>query len=281
MELHCDIASVRAATSADRFAGREIAFVPTMGALHAGHLTLIRRAREIASRVVVSIYVNPLQFGPKEDFSRYPRDLERDLLLSKETGATDVFAPDTTELMSAGLDITVNPGPQGKTLCGRSRPGHFGGVLTIVAKLFNLVQPTVAVFGWKDAQQLILIRKMVQDLSFPVRVEGVETVRESDGLAMSSRNAYLSAKERSEAPWIHRALASARDCAVAGGEGRATRLSRHAIEQIHANTGARIDYVNVVALDNLRQLKTVEPGNTMIAAAAYFGATRLIDNVRF
>lgn len=281
--LFDEIQTLRKALEKDRRAGRAIAFVPTMGYLHEGHASLIRHAATLAPRVVVSIFVNPLQFGPQEDYGRYPRDLEHDKQLAEAAGATDIFAPASPEaIIPRGLCVEVDPGPLAKTLCGKSRPGHFKGVTTIVTKLFHIVQPSVAVFGWKDAQQLIIIRKMVQDLDFPIQIEGVETMRERDGLAMSSRNTYLTKEERRQASWIYKALDAARAKALSGTEFRCSRLTRDVCDAISANmSGARVDYVRVVSLRDLQPLRLVEPGNTMIAAAVYVGKTRLIDNVRF
>lgn len=279
--IHRDANSLRERLSSSRDASdsSEIAFVPTMGYLHEGHATLIRRAAELAPRVVVSVFVNPLQFGPNEDFDRYPRDLDRDVRVAGEAGATDIFVPAAADLTPSGLRVTVDPGPLADSLCGRSRPGHFRGVATIVLKLFNLVRPDVAVFGWKDAQQLVIIRRMVEDLNIPVRIEGVETIREPDGLAMSSRNVYLSPEERCQAPAIQQGLQRAA-ALFQSGERCAERLEAEARHHIEQNTAARIDYVQAVPLSTLQPAEKLQPGNTLIAAAAFFGTTRLIDNVR-
>lgn len=271
---------MRDALAPSRREGCAISFVPTMGYLHDGHAALIRRAAQLGRRVVVSVFVNPLQFGPNEDYERYPRDEERDRQIAREAGATDVWFPDTVDLTPPGLIIGVDPGPMARVLCGKSRPGHFRGVCTIVAKLFHIVQPDVAVFGWKDAQQLVIIRKMAADLNFPVRIEALDTVREPDGLAMSSRNTYLSADERQRAVWLSRALFEVRELAVSGREWRCRVLEKHAAALITQRGLAKLDYVRVVALSDLQPLRTVEPGNTLVAAAAWFGRTRLIDNVR-
>jgi pantoate--beta-alanine ligase len=258
-----------------------IAFVPTMGYLHEGHATLIRRARELAPIVVVSVFVNPLQFGPHEDYNEYPRDIEHDKKVIIESGGTTLFYPSADLLTPPDLTVTVNPGPLAEVLCGRSRPGHFRGVCTIVAKLFHIVQPDYAVFGWKDAQQLIIIKKMVQDLNFPVEIVGVETVREPDGLAMSSRNTYLSAEERKRAPILYEALRKAQETALANPSVDRESLIREIEHAIITKMGARIDYIEIVRQSDLSQLDKPEFGNTMIAAAVYLGKTRLIDNVRF
>lgn len=273
------IAAVQRVLKSARIAGEKIAFVPTMGYLHEGHATLIRRAARLAPHVVVSIFVNPLQFGPSEDFARYPRDLARDTRIAREAGATVLFVPEASEITPASLLVTVDPGPLADTLCGASRPGHFRGVCTIVNKLFNIVRPDMALFGWKDAQQLLILRKMVADLNQAVKIVGVETVREADGLAMSSRNSYLSPQERAEAPRIQQALTWARTKALSGSSPAV--LHRELKKRIGAISGARIDYVEIVGVNDLRPLKRVVRGNTMIAAAVFVGKTRLIDNVRF
>lgn len=283
MELFDNIADLRASLGHARRFGVPIAFVPTMGYLHKGHATLVSRAAELAGpdgRVVVSIFVNPLQFGPSEDFECYPRDLDRDRAIASEAGATDIYYPSVAELTPADLVVKVEPGVLATRMCGASRPGHFAGVTTIVSKLFNIVQPDVAVFGWKDAQQLLIIRKMVRDLNFPVEVVGVETVREPDGLAMSSRNVYLSPDDRAQAVWISRALQTVRE-AVVGGETSASALKRLVREIIEKETSARIDYVEIARMSDLGEPEVVEAGNTLLAVAAYFGKTRLIDNARF
>jgi pantoate--beta-alanine ligase len=274
------IPELRSALAEHRRSGKPLAFVPTMGYLHEGHATLIRKAREMADRVVVSVFVNPLQFGPGEDFERYPRNPGRDLDIARTNGATDMFMPSAQEFTPASITVTVDPGPMARVLCGKSRPGHFAGVATIVAKLFHVVEPTHAIFGWKDAQQFVILRRMVKDLDFAIEMVGVETIREPDGLAMSSRNVYLSPAERAEAPQIQAALACARDRAATGGELRASVLVREIRDHITAHTSARVDYVKAVSLDNLCPLNRIQPGNSLIAVAAWFGRARLIDNVR-
>lgn len=258
-----------------------VAFVPTMGFLHEGHAALIRRAAQLAPRVVVSIFVNPLQFGPNEDLDRYPRDFERDKQICAAAGATDIYFPAADELTPPGIETFVDPGRLADCLCGRSRPGHFRGVCTIVAKLFNIVQPGVAVFGWKDAQQQIILRKMVRDLNIPLRIEGVETVREPDGVAMSSRNTYLTEIQRAQAVNLYLGLSEARDLAVADEETDADMLCEIIAGMISDNTTGEIDYIECVTADTLRPLHQIHRGNTMIAAAVRFANTRLIDNVRF
>ena len=264
-----------------RRSGRRVVLVPTMGALHVGHLALVDRARRAAGRagvVVVSIFINPLQFGPKEDLSRYPRPLTRDLAYCRARGVDVVFHPDRPGAMYApDHSVEVNETRLSGGLCGRSRPGHFRGVCTVVAKLFHLVQPDAAVFGMKDYQQLAIVRRMVRDLDFPVRILPHPTEREPDGLARSSRNAYLSADERAQAPAVRRALLAA--AALAGtGERRAVALREAMVAEIVARAPlARVDYLEVVDAENLEPVDVLR-SPTLLAAAVFFGNTRLIDN---
>jgi pantoate--beta-alanine ligase len=261
-------------------AGR-VYFVPTMGALHQGHATLVREARKLAvetGRVAVSIFVNPLQFGPNEDFDRYPRTLDADLAACEEAGADVVFAPSAREVYEPDRSISVNEGSLSKLLCGRSRPGHFDGVCTVVAKLFNLMQPNEAIFGKKDYQQLAIIRRMVRDLNFPVTVHGMETVREADGLAMSSRNRYLAAAERAQASGLYGALRLARD-AWLGGVTESPHLLALINQHLAENASlGRKDYVEIVNRHTLQPLEVVEDDG-LIALAVFFEKARLIDNV--
>jgi pantoate--beta-alanine ligase len=267
---------VRAVIGAVRAGGRQIAFVPTMGFLHEGHLTLIDRARELADFVVLSIFVNPLQFGPSEDLDRYPRDLERDLELARGRGVDLVFAPSVEEMYPRGEPrVAVVPGPAADTLCGASRPGHFRGVLTVVAKLFGIVQADVAVFGQKDFQQAALIRAMVEDLDFHTRVEVAPTVREPDGLAMSSRNVFLSADERGQALSLSRGLGRARALFEAG-ESDAGTLRAALLNELSA-AGIQAEYGEAVDPRTLAPVERALPG-TVLAVAARVGKTRLIDN---
>lgn len=263
-----------------RGAGRVI-FVPTMGALHEGHAALVREARRRAgteARVVASIFVNPLQFGPDEDFDRYPRTLEADLDLCARAGADLVFAPPVSEVYHADRSIQVLEGSLSQVLCGASRPGHFDGVCTVVAKLFNLAQPDEAVFGKKDWQQLAIIRRMVRDLDFPVRVHGLDTVREADGLAMSSRNRYLTPEERAQAPALHAALREARACWQSGRTEAAALLSGIRAHLAGAAPLGRVDYAALVDKHTLQPLtEAAERG--IFALAVFFGKARLIDNL--
>lgn len=277
MELVRGIAEVRQRVGAARGGGGRIALVPTMGFLHEGHLSLLDRAREVADYSVMSVFVNPLQFGPTEDFHRYPRDLERDLRLASERGVDLVFAPDEEELYPRRLTVAVTPKRLADRLCGMSRPGHFEGVLTVVAKLFGIVQPDVGVFGQKDFQQWVLIRRMVQDLDYPVEIEVSPTVREADGLAMSSRNQYLDDEERGRALRISRSLAEAVRQFRAGRRD-AERLKLEIRARLEAGGGLDVEYVDIVTADGLESVVTV--GNdAVVAVAARVGSTRLIDNV--
>jgi pantoate--beta-alanine ligase len=261
-----------------RAEGAKIALVPTMGALHAGHLALLDRAAELGDRVVLSIFVNPLQFGEGEDLDRYPRTLERDLEQAAARGAALAFVPDVEVMYPHGLPrVTVDPGPAGDRLCGAFRPGHFRGVLTVVARLFGLVRPEVAVFGRKDAQQAALIRQMVRDLELGVEIEVAPLVREEDGLALSSRNAYLTPFERRTAPLLFRALVET-DRAFRDGERDAARLEAFARGGLDRAREFRTDYVELVDPGTLDPLPRAEAG-ALLAAAAWLGKTRLIDNV--
>ena len=252
-----------------------VVLVPTMGALHAGHAALIRSARKLAGlrgSVVVSIFVNPIQFGPKEDFSAYPRPFRKDVATCRSAGADVVFAPSVEELYAPEASIMVDESRLSHALCGRSRPGHFRGVCTVVAKLLLIVQPTHAVFGEKDWQQLAILRRMVRDLNFPVKVIGHPTIREPDGLATSSRNAYLTADERSIAPLIYTALQSG------ASKKSAPAVEATAKKAISVILGARLDYVEAVDAASLEPLKNRKsPGR--LAAAVFLGKARLIDNI--
>lgn len=254
-----------------------IVLVPTMGALHEGHLSLIRRARKLAGpkgKVVATIFVNPTQFGPKEDLSRYPRPLSRDKQLCKQTGVDMLFLPSAKEIYPEGFETYIIPASMAEGLCGASRPGHFRGVCTVVAKLFNIICPQIAVFGQKDFQQLAVIRAMARDLNFPVKIVGAPTVREKDGLALSSRNQYLNEEERRQAPVIRQALLRAR---VVGGS--PAKIRKSALQTIGTAPLARIDYLEVVDAGTLTPWTRKTKGPLLVAAAVFFGKTRLIDNI--
>lgn len=272
------IGATREYVAAERRAGARIALVPTMGALHEGHLQLVDHARRHADRVLISVFVNPLQFGPGEDFTRYPRNAEGDTRLARARGVDAVFAPPVEEVYPDGASgvIISAPGLRDR-LCGAFRPGHFDGVLTVVAKLFNIVLPDVAVFGQKDFQQAVLIRRMARDLDFPLRIEVAPIVREPDGLAMSSRNAYLAGSERTRATALYRGLRAAQD-AWRTGERDAPSLELTARSVIDAEGGVAVQYLEVVHPETLEGVSRAEPGS-VIAVAAFVGGTRLIDNL--
>jgi pantoate--beta-alanine ligase len=271
------IADVRATVAEARKAGKRVGLVPTMGALHAGHASLIRTARAQADFTVVSIFVNPTQFGPQEDFSRYPRTFEADRELCGAVGVDCIFAPTPAEVYPDGFCTYVEVAGLGDHLCGTSRPGHFRGVATVVLKLFNIVLPDIAFFGQKDAQQARIIQQMAHDLDLLVRVEIVPTVREPDGLAMSSRNRYLDASQRPSAVVLHRALERAKSQAAAG-ERDARRLEALLAAEVASTPGARLDYARVVDAQTLQPIERLERP-ALAALAVFFGTTRLIDNV--
>ena len=251
-----------------------------MGALHAGHATLLDRARGIAGGsglVVVSIFVNPAQFGPQEDFSRYPRTFAADRKVCANHGANAIFCPSAAEMYPADFSTWVNEESVSGPLCGASRPGHFRGVCTVVLKLFTIVQPTAAVFGLKDFQQCMVIRRMVRDLNLPVKIVAAPTVREPDGLALSSRNRFLTPDERAQAPVLRRALLAAA-AAFRKGETSAAKLRQHILKTIATAPLARVDYVEIRSADSLTDVKQATR-NTVIALAVFFGKTRLIDNI--
>jgi len=262
-----------------RRAGEELGFVPTMGALHAGHDALVERARRENQRVVVSIFVNPRQFGPAEDLSRYPRPFDADRARLEALGVDAIFHPPVEQIYPPAFKTTVEPGPLAKVLEGEIRPGHFAGVLTVVLKLFNLTQPKRAYFGQKDFQQVVLVRQLVRDFGLPIRIVTVPTIREPDGLAMSSRNAYLDPEQRRLAATIHRALLTAVDRFQAGeSDPSALEGAAHAVLQTVPEMA--VQYLSVVEETTLRPPAHVQRGN-VLAVAVKLGSTRLIDNVVF
>ena len=269
------IADLRAHVAPWRKAGKSIALVPTMGALHAGHLSLVTLAKSKADRVVVSIFVNPIQFGPREDFNTYPRDEAGDIEKLRAAGADLVFAPNTAEMYPAGFSTKVSIGDLTEDLCGANRPNHFDGVATVVTKLLLQCAPDMAIFGEKDYQQLLVIKHLVRDLNVPVEVLGGDIVREKDGLALSSRNAYLSPAERKTAPLLHQTISEVA-AALARGEGAdaACVAGRFKLEA----AGFRVDYIAVRDPDTLKPLSGPVK-HARVLAAAYLGKTRLIDNV--
>ncbi len=256
--------------------GKVIGFVPTMGYLHEGHLSLVDLAAELSDKVVMSIFVNPIQFGPDEDFKRYPRDLSRDMDLASRRGVDIIFRPDVEAIYPDGDPLTyVDMHRIPATLCGASRPGHFRGVMTVVAKLLNLVEPDVAVFGQKDIQQLIIIERMVRDLNFPVEIVAGPIVREEDGLAMSSRNSYLNDDERRDAGRLYRSLMVGKERIESGQ--RESRSIIREMEEVLRGERVRIDYVSIVRYHDLMETERLE-GKVVVAVAAFVGKTRLIDN---
>ena len=272
-----DPAAMSAWSEAARANGERIALVPTMGALHAGHLSLLAEGRRRAERLVLSIFVNPMQFGPQEDLAKYPRDLAGDLAKAASVGCTMAFVPEAGSMYGPGFQTAIDVREVSQGLCGARRPGHFTGVATVVCKLFNIVRPHLALFGEKDFQQLAVIRRMVTDLNLPVEVVGLPTVREPDGLAMSSRNAYLSAFDRQRAASLYAGLSAARTLAEKG-ERRASVLLEVATTEIAARVD-RIDYLEIRASDDLQPLDLIDRPAVMLVAA-FVGGTRLIDNLR-
>ena len=276
MQVFDTVVSLRQYLVAQRAVGRRIGLVPTMGYLHDGHLSLVHAARRECDVVVMSIFVNPRQFGPQEDLAAYPRDLERDLRLAQEAGVEAVFTPTVTEMYPPGFNTEVIVHELTAPLCGAARPGHFQGVTTVVAKLFNIVGPERAYFGQKDYQQAMVIQKMVHDLLMPLAVIVCPTVREPDGLAMSSRNAYLNPAERQAALVLSRALRLAEE-RLAQGERQGQRLAATLRQYIAAEPLARLDYVAVCDPQTLQEVGEL-PATVLVALAVYIGKTRLIDN---
>ncbi len=258
--------------------GKTVGFVPTMGYLHEGHTSLINIARKHADIVVVSIFVNPIQFGPSEDYDRYPRDIERDKEILEKMGVDIMFYPSVDDLYPKGFTTYVEVKGLSDKLCGRYRPGHFRGVTTVVAKLFNIVMPDIAVFGEKDAQQAIIIKRMVRDLNFPVKIIVGPTVREPDGLAMSSRNEYLTEEERKVAPAIYQSLLLAKNL-VEQGERDASKIIAAMHEFLSKYDRIRVEYIEIVDKEELNPIERLEKGEALIAIAAYLGKARLIDNI--
>jgi pantoate--beta-alanine ligase len=273
MDICLTIAEARAA----RVKATEVALVPTMGALHAGHVSLVRMAKSQSEVVAASIFVNPKQFGPNEDYSRYPRSFERDCDMLEKEGVSFVFAPGVEEMYPPGGDTWVTVEGLSEKLDGGSRPGHFRGVTTVVSKLFHIVEPQKAFFGQKDAAQLAIIRRMVRDLNMPIEIVGCPIVREPDGLALSSRNAYLDSQQRQSALVLHRTLLRIEEM-FNGGESNVDILIAAGMKVIAEEPGARLDYMEVVDPDSLNSMSRIDRP-ALAAIAAYVGTTRLIDNV--
>lgn len=257
--------------------GKTIGFVPTMGYLHEGHLSLVRITKKHTDVVVVSIFVNPMQFGPGEDYEKYPRDFKRDEELARNAGADVIFYPKEKEMYPEGYATYVNVERLSDVLCGRARPGHFRGVTTVVTKLFGIVKPDIAYFGQKDAQQAIIIKKMAQDLNMGVEIKILPTVRDPDGLAMSSRNVYLSGEEKKDAVCLYQSLKRAEEL-IDKGERDSKKIIKAMEDVIKTKPAARIDYISIVDTKELEELKAVS-GEALIALAVFVGVTRLIDNI--
>jgi pantoate--beta-alanine ligase len=275
--VFASIEELRRHVAGRRRSGASIGLVPTMGALHAGHARLMERAREGCGEVVASIFVNPLQFDRSDDLERYPRTLDADLAVCERAGVDTVFAPSVHEMYPVPMVCAVDVQRLADHLCGAFRPGHFRGVATVVLKLLQIVQPDVAYFGEKDAQQLAVVRRMVTDLNVPVRIVGVDTVREPDGLALSSRNQRLNAQERELAPCLYRALQAAA-AAIAGGITDAAEVRRRALAELPEHPLLRLEYLDVVDREEMQPVTSIT-GPVTVAAALWVGGTRLIDNI--
>lgn len=276
MQIVAAVEEVRKQVKAWREEGLSVGLVPTMGYLHEGHKSLIDKAVEQNDRVVVSVFVNPIQFGPTEDLATYPRDLERDAALCENAGASLIFHPEPEDMYFDDFCTYIDMEHLTKGLCGKTRPTHFRGVCTVVGKLFNIVQPDRAYFGQKDAQQLAVIRRMVRDLNFNLEIVGCPIIREEDGLAKSSRNTYLSPEERQAAVILHKGLTKGEEL-IRAGEKRAEVVKKAIRDIIESEPLAKIDYVEIVDFDNIQE-KAVLDGSILAAVAVYIGKTRLIDN---
>lgn len=279
MNIVHNIKEVRNQVKLWRSEGLSVGYVPTMGFLHEGHASLIKKASEENDRVVVSIFVNPIQFGPNEDFEKYPRDLERDSYTCSSNGADLIFAPEATEMYVQNNSTFVDVEDITEGLCGAKRPGHFKGVCTVVSKFFNIISPDRAYFGEKDAQQLAVIRRMVLDLNFDIEIVGCPIVREPDGLALSSRNTYLSAEERKAALILNKSLKLAKSSLEAG-EKNSSEIKKIIISELSKEPLAKIDYVEVVDSLSLKPIDSIN-SKILVAIAVYIGRTRLIDNFSF
>ncbi len=279
-QLITDIGEMRKTSGRLRAEGKKVGVVPTMGALHEGHLTLVRTARQHADAVITTVFVNPTQFGRGEDFDRYPRDLSKDVALASSAGTDYVFAPSSSDMYPGGCTTSVEVGGVSEVLEGAVRPGHFRGVATVVLKLMNITMPHVAVFGQKDAQQVVVIRHLLRDVNLDIALVIVPIVREPDGLAMSSRNAYLSAAERVQAPVLYRSLEQARTL-ITGGERSAERIVGAMGTLIRSSSTGVIDYISIADAETLEEQAQCIPGRQLlISLAVRFGATRLIDNIQ-
>jgi len=276
MEIITSVRKMKTFSAQTRGLGKTIAFVPTMGFLHEGHLSLMREGRRRCDVLVISLFVNPTQFGPSEDFEKYPRDFSRDSTMAEEAGVAVLFAPEAQEMYPPDHQTFVRVAEVTRGLCGRSRPAHFQGVATVVTMLFNMVMPHVALFGEKDFQQLVTIQQMVKDLHMEVEVLGMPIIREADGLAMSSRNTYLTSDERNAALSLHRSLKRAEEI-ILRGERRAAPVIEEVKKMLQSEPAVRIDYVEVCDTRTLQEIDRID-GDAVIALAAYVGKVRLIDN---
>lgn len=276
MQVISNIQQMQSWSRRMRRKGKTIGFVPTMGYLHEGHLSLIREARKNEDVVVISIFVNPTQFGPGEDYKRYPRDMERDKRLAKRVGVDIIFAPTAAEMYPEGYHSYVNVEEITEPLCGRFRPGHFKGVATVCCKLFNIVEPDVAYFGQKDAQQALVIKRMVRDLNMDFQIKVLPIMREEDGLAISSRNVYLSPKERMDALCLYQSLEEAKRMIISG-ESDPEKVIRR-MREIVEPKATKIDYISIVGTEDLKEAKEL-CGELLIVVAVWIGKTRLIDNI--
>lgn len=277
MKVAKTIPAVRALIHKARAAGKSIGFVPTMGALHAGHISLIEAAKKKCDYVVVSIFVNPTQFGPKEDFKRYPRPIGEDLRVCRKTGADLVFIPTVKQMYPFENLTWVNVEKIGEPLCGRFRPGHFRGVATVCTKLFNIITPDIAFFGQKDIQQTVIVKRMVSDFNMPLKIAVCPTVRHPDGLALSSRNLYLSAKQRRQAVFVFKSLKKAKEMANSGIKDTQTIISQMQ-KMLKRIPSVKIEYISFVQAETLEEVKIIK-GNTIAAVAVKLGRIRLIDNI--
>lgn len=277
MKIITKIKGLREAIRKIKLEHKTIGFVPTMGALHEGHLSLIRKAHKDNDVVVVSIFVNPVQFGQKEDYLKYPRNLKQDTLLCKREDVDVIFYPDVLEMYPAGYKTYIVVEDLSNVLCGRFRPGHFRGVATVVTKLFNIVLPDNAYFGQKDAQQAIIVKRMVYDLNIPVKIKVMPIIRERDGLAMSSRNMFLNEKERQDALCLYQALNKAREL-ISQGKTESQKVINKMREIIKSKGNTKIDYISIVDLENLKPVNRIE-NKVLVALAVWVGKTRLINNI--
>jgi len=281
MEVIRSVSEMQARALALKREGKTIGFVPTMGFLHEGHLSLVDLLREQCDILLLSIYVNPTQFGAGEDFDKYPRDLDRDLQMARERGVDLVFQPDSAEVYEADASTYVLEEVVGKGLCGNARPNHFRGVATVCAKLFNICQPDKVALGQKDAQQVVVLKRMIRDLHFPIEVVVGPILREPDGLAMSSRNAYLQPKQREEALLIFQALEAARILVGEKGSRNVDRVKGEVLSVLQSRRFLRVNYVEVVNRETMLSEKEIVPGRSLLAVAAWVDQVRLIDNLCF